>query len=125
LRYGGRPSDKLVRCYLKQSIGCFRVELELHSALLLRFGAVRVEDLAKLPASLYPKHIKFVRLDWQALKKRRPGLGIHPTMPIHKALAVLQRCGVNNPHRSLISLSINKDILRALKRWTRKYPKYV
>jgi hypothetical protein len=119
LRYGGRRSDKLVRCYRKGQINRFRVELELHSSLLRKFGILRLEDLEKLPAQLYPNHIRFARLDWQALEKRFPGLGISPTLSIHKTMELLRQCAVNNPHRFLVPLRINKLILRALKQWAR------
>jgi hypothetical protein len=134
LRYGGRRSDKLVRCYRKPSIGRFRVELELHSALLLRLGIVRLEDLKKLPASLYPSHIRFVCVDWQALKKhlldRRVGRmqgdqpRVAPTASIHKTMAFLRQCaGVKNVHRFLLPMRINKSILRAMKNWARSHRK--
>jgi hypothetical protein len=68
-RYGTRKGDKFVRCYWKQAVGCFRVELELHSRWLRRNRIVKVDDLRKLPRFLYPKHIRFVRINWTALDK--------------------------------------------------------
>jgi hypothetical protein len=134
LRYGGRLSDKLVRCYQKEPFDYFRVELELHAALLRRFGIDRLEDLKKLPHSLHPSHIRFVRVDWHAVGKhlsgravsgRRGGqLGVAPTAAIHKILAFLrQRAGVKNVHRLLVPLRINIRILRALKDWARNFRK--
>jgi hypothetical protein len=128
LRYGGRRSDKLVRCYFKKQIGCFRVELELHANLLRRFGIVRLEDLKKLPGLLHPRHIKFARVNWQKLNKHlshqhASGMqgaqpGVVPTASIHKTLGFLRKCaGVKNAHRFLLSMRVNRRILRALKHW--------
>jgi hypothetical protein len=45
LRYGGRKSAKLVRCYWKTNKHAYRVEVELHSSLLNQHGIRDVRDL--------------------------------------------------------------------------------
>jgi hypothetical protein len=49
LRYGGRKSAKLVRCYRKKSKNAYRVEVELHSSLLNQHGmcGMQIAMLAK------------------------------------------------------------------------------
>jgi hypothetical protein len=132
LRYGGRRSDKLVRCYVKGNLQCFRIELEIHSSLLRRHGLVRFEDLRKLPHLLCPTHIWFARLDWQAVVRHLDRRGVSAnkmaelefarSCPIHTALKVLRgTLGVKNAHRFLKPLAINRRLLLALHAWARNY----
>src|ERR1700730_9386541 len=44
LRHGSRRSGKLVRCYWKDQVGAYRVELELHSGLLRKHDIDGVTD---------------------------------------------------------------------------------
>jgi hypothetical protein len=129
LRYGGRQCPKLVRCYLKKQLGCFRVELEIHRPLLRKYGVEKVFDLATVATTLIPAHMKFVAIRWSRLetyltKKFGPdGTRIEEEArrradsSLRAATRYLAKNGVTNPHRFLASLKINRDVQEALRRW--------
>jgi len=132
LYLGSRKSRKLIRCYRKEALGAFRVELELHSSFLRRHQNTRVEGLAILVPSLCPSHVRFVALDWVRLEryltksKGQRGQAIlagarERAASIHRACRYLRRHGVNNPHRFLVPLRINKQISAALYRWADEF----
>jgi hypothetical protein len=132
LRYGGRRCDKLVRCYRKKDLQCFRIELEMHSPQLRRYGLTRFEDLQRLPPLLCPKHIRFVKLDWEATVRHLARRGVSASRiaelarirshSVHAALAFLRNVlGVSNPHIFLKPLRINKWLLKALEGWVGGY----
>jgi hypothetical protein len=132
LYYGSRRSDKLVRCYEKPQVGAYRVELELHSGLLRRNSISALDDLVRLPELLCPKHLEFVDFDWSQLARHltfkigdRSDVVIagarHRRMSILRLQRYLRREGVFNTHRFLMPRAINKDVRRALNRWTRKF----
>jgi hypothetical protein len=132
LRYGSRKANKLVRCYHKDELGVFRVEVELHSSLLRRNNISTLDDFICLPEIIFPKHLKFVDLDWGRLKRylarnigdegnqvnagagRRAG-------SLQRLRRYLNRKGVVNVHRFLVPLAINDDVARALKRWIHQF----
>jgi hypothetical protein len=127
-RYGSRRGDKLVRCYWKQPIGCFRVELEIHAALLRRNGIAQLSDVYKIPQLLCPAHVRFVQMNWPALEKYLAKrnvqdhqdvlkLAIARAVSIHGLMAFLRgTVGVKNAHRFLVPQCINEQIERSLKR---------
>ena len=69
LYYGGRKSDKFVRCYKKGALTVFRVEVELHSKLLRDHSVSELDDFRLLPDVVYPKHLLFVEIDWGRLEQ--------------------------------------------------------
>lgn len=69
LYYGSRKSDKLVRCYKKREVGAYRVEPELHSGLLRRYGIIELDDVVRLPDVLCPKQLQFVDFNWNQLAR--------------------------------------------------------
>lgn len=132
LYYGSRKSDKLVRCYRKPEVGAYRVELELHSGLLRHHGIVELDDLVRLPEVLCPKHLQLVDFAWNRLaghlakkigdrsddviagaRRRRTS--------ILRLQQYLRRKGVFNTHRFLMPRAINKDVIRALYKWIRRF----
>jgi hypothetical protein len=135
LRYGARKSGKLIRCYWKQQVNAFRVELELHSRLLSKgrrkkeqnFNFRNVPD--RILPSVCPDHIQFVRFRWEALAKyltRRfgqQGMDIleqaraKARVSLRSATRFLRRKRVNNVHRFLVPMRINKAIRAALTKW--------
>lgn len=132
LYYGTRKSDKLVRGYEKPEVGGYRVEMESHSGLLRRHGIVELDDLARLPEVLCPKHLQFVDLDWDHLRRHvankmgdRSDRVIAGARQRRDSLLRLQRYlrrkGVFNTHRFLVPRAINKDVTRALERWAREF----
>ena len=74
LRYGSRTSPKMVRCYFKKSLDSYRVELELHSALLRKYSITNAGQLYAIAYKLAARHVRFVRIDWDkvapALRRR-------------------------------------------------------
>jgi hypothetical protein len=138
LRYGSRYSGKLVRCYWKESVNSYRVEIELHSSLLPRPRRnnlrevidMRWPELADAAFSIVPGHCRFVKLRFQALGRhlrQRFGEGgdtlleqirIRSTESLQAAMAYLRRKGVHNPHRFLQPMTrINGALERAIDKW--------
>lgn len=138
LRYGSRSSTKLGRCYQKESVGAYRVEVEMHSSLLPRpRGDKRREiidtrwpEIADAGFSILPAHLQFVRFRFKALARhlrRRFGERGDALLErtracsnesLHSALAYLRRQGINNPHRFLQPMTqINAAIERAIDDW--------
>ena len=136
LRYGGRSCPKLVRCYSKESLEVFRVELELHRSLLRKYGATTVSDLADLAARLVPAHLRFVCVRWKKLetylakKFGKDGNRIgeearrRADSSLRAVIRYLAQNGVPNPHRFLGSLKINRDVREALQRWAEAFVLY-
>lgn len=135
LRYGTRHSDTMVRAYKKPEIHSYRVELELHAAWLLRFGLTQPRDLSKLPQLLCFSRIRFVAIDWDALRDhlRRKG---HPASvlngvqsqarSIHRVLNLLRsEFGLANVHRFLSPLPINTEIKRQLEKWANRWRNFL
>lgn len=132
LYYGGRKTDKFVRCYQKSTLGVFRVELELHSGLLRDISTL--DDFLYLPDAVYPKHLQFVEFDWSRLEQhlgRRPRDEASRIMAgARRRAASLQRVrrylskhGVVNIHRFLVPLAMNEQVSRALDRWAQHFKK--
>ena len=132
LYYGSRKSGKLVRCYEKPEVGAYRVELELHSGLLQRHSIVGLDDLARLPEVLCPKHVQFVDFDWNRLARYlankiedRSDLVIagarRRKISILRLQRYLRRKGVFNTHRFLVPRTMKKDVIRALNEWIQRF----
>ena len=130
LRYGGRKTGKLVRCYWKKELGVFRVEPELHSSLLRNISTL--DDFLYLPDIVYPKHLQFVEFDWKRLEQhlsRRPAdessriiTGAkRRAASLQRVRRYLHKHGVVNIHRFLVPLAMNDEIRRALDRWARHF----
>jgi hypothetical protein len=130
LYWGGRKSDKLVRCYKKKLLARYRVELELHSQLLKREQISTLDDFDGIPDAIYPRHIQFVDVDWRRLKQhllRKPnghaliaGAQLRAAS-LSRLRRYLRRHRVVNFHRFLVPLAINDKIDRALTRWMRDF----
>jgi hypothetical protein len=139
LRFGSRFSGKLVRCYEKESVDAFRVEIELHSSLLPRpEGDKRREiidsrwpEIADAGFSILPAHLKFVTIRFKALRRHlRRRFGEHgdvllektreiSSQSLHSALGYLRRKGIHNVHRFLAPLpEINDALERAVDDWS-------
>jgi hypothetical protein len=137
LRYGARKSGKLVRCYWKEEVNAYRVELEFHSRLLTQCRHPNAEEnyqFIDVPGELLPhdleKHFLFVRIDWLSLARyieRR--FGQQSDTILHRARRkarvslsavsrFLRKTGVNNVHRFLTPMKINKSIDEALTTWS-------
>jgi len=134
LRYGSRSAPKLVRCYQKNSLGAFRVELELHSALLRKTRVTRVQDLSLIASKLSPKHVRMVGVCWNKLEahlQRRFGNSaraalaetrrLRDEVSLRDAMRFLSGKGVMNPHRFLRPLRVNDQIKSALRRWAKRF----
>lgn len=132
LYWGGRKSEKFVRCYEKQELARYRVELELHSQLLGRENIATLDDFDGLPILIYPKHLQFVEVDWERLRHylrrkvgKRRGVVIaaaqQKAMSISRIRRYLRRKGVVNFHRFLVPQVINEKIDRAFTRWIRDF----
>jgi hypothetical protein len=132
LYWGSRKSDKKVRCYHKEEIASYRVELELHSRLLRQEQILELEDLDELPTVIYPTHFQLVDFDWERLHRHlRSRLGRRAKHVVARAqrkavsLSRLRRYlrgqGVTNIHRFLVALPINEEVNRALMVWAARF----
>ena len=133
LRYGGRECPKLVRCYFKPVLDCFRVELEIHGLMLKKHGVREIFDLGKIAAALVPAHLKFVVFRWKKLeaylgrKFGQDGAAIYEETrrkagcSLRAATRHLKKNGVANPHRFLGSLQINRHVRKALGHWAEEF----
>lgn len=131
LRFGTRHSETMVRAYKRPETRSYRVEFELHSAWLRRFGITQPSNLSKLSHLLCFSRINFVAIDWDALVDhlRRKGLPASAlnsarsqAYSIHRALTVLRgEIGLVNVHRFLSPLRINTVIKRALEDWANRW----
>ena len=139
LRYGARKSAKLVRCYDKPEVQSYRVELEMHS----RFINGRTPrwspssdseeqilcNVSCLAFRIVPKHLEFVRFDWDAVRRYlRRRFGSQGTAILAEARRLarislsltrrfLRRHGVNNVHRFLVPMKLNRSVEEALTAW--------
>ena len=134
VRYGTRGSPKLVRCYWKKQIGRYRVELEIHSSMLKKYGITKVTDLPSLSAKLAPAHISLKVMRWKKLKSylvRKYGQrygeklwnkarGYADTSMIRTTQFLAKV--VHNPHRFWGSEVRNGHIREALRDWSRAFP---
>jgi hypothetical protein len=128
LRYGSRLSTKLVRCYWKKQIERYRVELELHAALLKKHSIRKIADLPLIVTKLWPKHISFKVMRWEKLEshlvRRYGSQGGRRFCAGARERAEKSMYAVNeflsgtvhNPHRFWGSSMINRDIREALYR---------
>lgn len=130
--YGTRKASKLVRCYHKENLDSFRIELQLNSALLLQFKVSTLEDVGKLPNLLCRSHIRFVQIDWVRLHAYllRRGSNAEQTIrqakalsqSIHRTLKFLRATArVPNLHRFLVTTAPTRRILRALTNWAGQF----
>jgi hypothetical protein len=108
----------------------YRVELELHSGLLKRKQISRLDDFDGLVDAIFPKHLQFVEIDWQRLRrhllrKRHSRALIAGARKRGNSLSRLRRYlrshGITNVHRFLVPLAINERIDRAFTRWLRDF----
>jgi hypothetical protein len=135
VRYGSRKSGKLVRSYWKKEVNAFRIEIELHSRLLSK-GKHKKEqnyNLLEVPGRILPSgvrnHVRFVHFRWKALKRHLTsrfgpqGMEIYErarakaSVSLRSATRFLRRQRVNNVHRFLAPMLINKAIDEALTNW--------
>ncbi len=130
LYWGGRKSEKLVRCYDKKELATYRVEPELHSPLLRDEHISTLEDFDGLPEVIFPHHFRFVDVDWDRLKrnltrKRNSQALISGAQQRRTSLSrlrrYLRRNGITNFHRFLVPHAINTKIDRAFARWIRQF----
>ena len=133
VRYGTRASSKLIRCYPKRELNCFRVELEGHGQLLRQYSVSQVRHLSRFASQLYPDHIRFVGFRWNKLRRyltRRFGPAgkriygeVERRAPRSLRLATrfLSEQGVPNTHRFFRPLRINDEIQYALDRWATRF----
>jgi hypothetical protein len=132
LYWGGRKCDKFVRSYQKEELNSYRVELELHSQLLSREDIGTLDDFESLPILIYPKHLRFVEVDWNRLRryvKRKLGRQSKETIATaqRKAASIsrlrryFRRKCVVNFHRFLVPHALNEKIDQAFTRWIRHF----
>ena len=133
VHYGSRKGPKLVRIYKKAGLGVFRVEGEFHSSLLRQHRIDTEQDLFSVADIFYPAHIRFVEINWKKLRRhlrRKFGKTAAEDVfdearrrrsSIRRVTRYLRREGVNNVHRFYKLLPINKEVKRALEKWSARF----
>jgi hypothetical protein len=132
LRYGSRTSPKMIRCYRKIPLGSYRVEVELHSALLRKYSITNVGQLYMVASRLASRHVRFVRIDWKRLEtplRRRLGPDCREVLAEARRRADISSGSatrflgrrIPNVHRYLKPLLINRDVRAALKTWAEEF----
>jgi hypothetical protein len=133
LHFGSRASTKLVRCYRKESVSAYRVEIQANSGLLHRHKIKDTEDLPRLASLLYPTHFRFVGLALKPLRRHLiwkfglDGMLVYneakrrSNTSLRGALRYLASVHVSNPSRFLAPLPINQEVQRAIKRWVKTF----
>lgn len=129
--YGSRKGSKLIRVYNKKALDVLRVELELHSAWLRHFGVATLRDIRHLPQALFPKHIRFVNVNWRALSRHLSRRGLSSgriiqqakrrSDSIHTVMEFLRNSDVHNPHRFLLTVTPSREIFQSTKNWARAF----
>jgi len=133
VHYGSRKSTKLIRIYWKEELGVFRIEGEFHSPFLRRHRIETEHDISWVASKFYPAHIRFVEIDWKRLRgylRRKDGKKVAEQMlasartreaSLRSVTRYLRRKGIANIHRFYRPLAINKEIKRALKKWSTQF----
>src|SRR5262249_9726429 len=67
LSYGARNSVSYARCYDKPQLGCYRVEIQVHSSWLRRRNIQRPEDICRAAELIIGSRLCFVRIDFKSL----------------------------------------------------------
>jgi hypothetical protein len=124
LRYGTRKSPKFVRCYWKEAVDAYRVELEFHST----WKSLPQTDCLLYLFNVTNRAFAFVRIDWKALDaclnnkgdrgKRIAEEARAKYTSLHRLLRFLRRAGVNNPHRFLRPMKKDSLIREAIDAWS-------
>jgi hypothetical protein len=128
-RYGNRNSSRFVRCYWKEEINAYRVEIELRSRRLREsknadrtFNRLRSLDI-------FPEDLCFLRLnaDLLAASLRRCGRPVDRIVrtvgelsDLHRKLSYLRTVGIRNPDRFLRPLKLNVEVARAWREWIKE-----
>jgi hypothetical protein len=133
LHYGSRKGSKLVRIYNKEELGVLRIEGEFHSSFLRQRRVETEQDIGSVADDFYPAHVRFVDIDWRRLRrhlrkkygKERAGELLESAKKrrssIRRVTRYLRRNGVLNVQRFYRPLEINKEIERALKKWSTQF----
>lgn len=132
LTLGTRKSTKFVRCYQKAELEVYRVELQLHSEWLRVRRIRKLQDLAMLPRLIFPKHFKFVRVDWNSVSTSMLHRGTRHLGKIHEAKRQASSIhgvvrylgndvGLVNPYRFLRTMKITGQVRRHFRRWIRQW----
>jgi hypothetical protein len=131
-RYGSRKSGKLVRCYFKDELDTYRVELQLHGRLLKQFPN-GPEALFSLHPILFPKHFSFVAVQWKDLRRYlrrrlgKRGFRVYRAARLHQDClqdleSFLRKKDTHNVHRFLRPIhTLNEEIEQATSYWCRQF----
>jgi hypothetical protein len=115
LHFGKRRSAKFVRCYWKEQVSAYRVELELHG----QWSTLPQSEHLLYLLTIGPEDFRFVNFDWDALdshlrakagrgKRIAAGSRLH-SESIHELLGYLRSVGIRNPHQFF--RTSEKDVL--------------
>ncbi len=121
LHFGTRRSDKFVRCYWKEQVASYRIELELHGRWLPD------TDCLLYQLVVGPKDFRFVNFDWHAVDRHLHGKGVRwkqiaagsrlHSNSIHELLRYLRSVRVNNLDQFLRTSEKDTLIRDAFELW--------
>jgi hypothetical protein len=128
--FGAPTSEQFVRCYAKQKINCFRVELQLNRGAIQKKRLDNLDEWMKLP-QIVRQHVQFYRMDWPRLDKYLERNSRTAETIFRRARALegnldelvrfLRQVSVSNPRRFLVPLPVNARIFSALGRLRRQW----
>jgi hypothetical protein len=132
LYFGARRSPVFARCYEKEAIDCFRIELEYHSEWIVMHRIKTPRDFVRLPELTARIHIAFYKIDPLKLSAALARLGVPVASTMRKvilrqddlsvALRFLRKnVGLPNAIRVLTPLATNGRVERALHIWARQW----
>ena len=123
--FGVPGSDHFVRSYPKPAVGGFRVEQQCNPKFLLRHKVNTAADIVRLPQVL-AQQMGFYRMDWAQLSahvRRRPRYAEVILQRAHEKeeclndlLRFLRRVRIFSAERFLISLPVNSEMQKAVRR---------
>jgi hypothetical protein len=128
INYGSRRSPVFTRCYWKQTIAAYRIEIELHASWIKKNGIAAPADFLRLPQLVCGRHIAFYKIDPLKLTAAltRMGAQVAPTLrkviarqhDLQHALHFLRHdVGLENTLRVLTPLATNVRVKRAHMDW--------
>jgi hypothetical protein len=133
IHYGSRKGPKLIRIYMKEELGVFRIEGEFHSLFLRRHRVEKEQDISDVADAFCPAHIRFVDIDWKRLRQyltRKHGKARAKQLlksarrrrsSIRRVTRYLRLKGVPNVHRFYRPLELNKEVKWALEKWSTQF----
>jgi hypothetical protein len=132
LYFGARRSPVFARCYQKEAIDCYRIEIEFHREWLAMHRIETPSDFVRLPELTARIHIAFYKIDPLKLSAALARLDVPVASTMRKVISrqddlsgalrfLRKKVGLPNALRVLTPLATNGRVERALHLWASKW----